>query len=48
MPVSIGLFGEWGSGKSYFMELVRQKVAELAAGAAADDESPYCGDDRCR
>ena len=32
MPVSIGLFGEWGSGKSYFMELVRQKVADLAAG----------------
>jgi KAP family P-loop domain len=32
MPVSIGLFGEWGSGKSYFMELLRQKVETLAAG----------------
>jgi O-acetyl-ADP-ribose deacetylase (regulator of RNase III) len=30
MPVSIGLFGEWGSGKSYFMELVRQRVQELS------------------
>ena len=36
MPVSIGLFGEWGSGKSYFMELLRQKVETLATG-----EGPY-------
>jgi hypothetical protein len=32
MPVSIGLFGEWGSGKSHFMELLRQKVEALAEG----------------
>lgn len=30
MPLSIGLFGEWGSGKSYFMGLLRGKVHELA------------------
>jgi hypothetical protein len=44
MPVSIGLFGEWGSGKSYFMELIRQRVDTLAAGAAKTSESPYHDD----
>lgn len=41
IPLSIGLFGEWGSGKSYFMELVRQKVEALVDGAAKDHDSPY-------
>ncbi|MEP6632288.1 MAG: P-loop NTPase fold protein [Lapillicoccus sp.] len=31
MPLSIGLFGEWGSGKSYFMELLRQRVDALSS-----------------
>ena len=39
MPVSIGLFGEWGSGKSYFMELLRQKVEELTG-----EPGPYLRD----
>ena len=30
MPISIGLFGEWGSGKSYFMELLRREVTRLS------------------
>ena len=30
MPLSIGLFGEWGSGKSYFMGLLRGQVDALA------------------
>lgn len=30
LPLSIGLFGEWGSGKSFFMGRLRQQVAELA------------------
>jgi KAP family P-loop domain len=30
MPLSFGLFGEWGSGKSYFMGLLRAQVATLA------------------
>lgn len=30
MPLSIGLFGEWGSGKSYFMELLRREVDDLS------------------
>jgi hypothetical protein len=29
VPLSIGIFGEWGSGKSYFMGLLRGKIAEL-------------------
>ena len=30
-PLSIGVFGEWGSGKSYFMGLLRERVRALAA-----------------
>ncbi|WP_280477723.1 P-loop NTPase fold protein [Nocardia asiatica] len=37
LPLSIGLFGEWGSGKSYFMAMLREQVRVLAAS----------GDDRC-
>jgi hypothetical protein len=44
VPLSIGLFGEWGSGKSYFMELIRQRVDALAAGAAGSSDSPYHDD----
>ena len=32
-PLSIGLFGEWGSGKSWFMRQLRRRVAELATDA---------------
>jgi hypothetical protein len=30
LPLSVGLFGEWGSGKSYFMGLLREQVGKLA------------------
>lgn len=30
LPLSVGLFGEWGSGKSYFMGLLRGKIYDLA------------------
>lgn len=33
-PLSIGLFGEWGSGKSFFMRHLRNAVAGLAREAA--------------
>jgi KAP family P-loop domain len=36
-PLSIGLFGEWGSGKSYFMGLLREQVAQLSRYG-----DPYC------
>jgi predicted phage tail protein len=35
MPLSIGLFGEWGSGKSYFMGLLRGQVKALSKSGAA-------------
>jgi len=30
VPLSIGIFGEWGSGKSYFMGLLRGRISALA------------------
>jgi hypothetical protein len=38
LPLSIGLFGEWGAGKSYFMGLLRGEVDRLAG------RPPYCRD----
>ncbi|GLW94331.1 P-loop NTPase fold protein [Actinokineospora globicatena] len=32
-PLSIGVFGQWGAGKSFFMGLLRGRVAELAGGS---------------
>jgi len=32
-PLAIGLFGDWGSGKSYFMESLRQRIQKLTADA---------------
>jgi hypothetical protein len=29
-PLSIGLFGEWGSGKTFFMRALRVKIGEIA------------------
>ena len=34
MPLSIGVFGAWGSGKSYFMARVEERVATLAQTGA--------------
>lgn len=39
LPLSIGLFGEWGSGKSYFMGLLRARVQGLSAAG-----DPYLRD----
>lgn len=40
MPLSIGVFGAWGSGKSYFMGLLREQVRELSAWG----RDPYLGE----
>ncbi|HYQ62361.1 P-loop NTPase fold protein [Actinophytocola sp.] len=37
LPLSVGVFGEWGAGKSYFMGLLRQRIDDLAGAG------PYCG-----
>src|SRR6185369_6190520 len=42
-PLSIGVFGAWGSGKSFFMERVRERVAELAPSDDVARTSPYHG-----
>lgn len=42
-PLSVGLFGDWGSGKSFFIGKVQQRVRELAQVAQETQGSPYCG-----
>jgi hypothetical protein len=37
-PLSIGLFGDWGSGKTFFMDRLYDKIKELAEGP--DTEPP--------
>ena len=37
-PLSIGVFGGWGSGKSTFMERLEDEIAELAARAGASHD----------
>lgn len=34
-PLSVGLFGDWGSGKSFFMRKLRQRVDKLSEAARA-------------
>jgi hypothetical protein len=38
LPLSIGLFGEWGAGKSYFMGLLRQEIQSLSTA----ETGPFC------
>ena len=42
-PLALGLFGNWGTGKSFFMELMRKRIQALSeAGRAGGPESPFC------
>ena len=45
-PLALGLFGDWGSGKSFFMRRLRQEIERLSTGARKDTraqkELPYC------
>ncbi len=47
-PISVGLFGKWGSGKSYFMALMRRRIDELRDAAvdakAHGRETSYCSE----
>ena len=41
-PLSIGIFGDWGSGKSFFMKCVRDGVSKLSKpGAPKTERGPY-------
>ena len=42
-PLSIGLFGDWGSGKTFLIELIQAQVRRLALRARTSTGSaPYC------
>jgi hypothetical protein len=47
-PMAVGLFGRWGSGKSYVMALMRRQVDQVCAGAKAaktsGKQTSYCTD----
>jgi hypothetical protein len=38
-PLSLAVFGDWGSGKSHFMGLLRQRVAAFAEAATASEST---------
>ncbi|WP_232668346.1 P-loop NTPase fold protein [Pseudonocardia sp. TRM90224] len=40
-PLSVALLGNWGSGKSTFMNLLQQRVTTLAEQARQDQSSPF-------
>ena len=42
-PLSIGLFGDWGSGKSFFMEEMWRQVDKVAAQAKKEDNPHWHG-----
>jgi KAP family P-loop domain len=44
-PLSVGLFGDWGSGKSFFMGKLRERIQRLADAAKAQPNarSAFCG-----
>jgi len=42
-PLSIGVFGAWGSGKTYFMRALEDRVSELAAGARTSGDGRRFG-----
>lgn len=42
-PLSIGLFGEWGAGKTFFIEQMRRRIDALARASRDAESSAYCG-----
>jgi hypothetical protein len=41
-PLSIGLFGDWGSGKSFFMRTLRERIDQIADGAREINSKIFC------
>ncbi|MEV6849146.1 P-loop NTPase fold protein [Actinoplanes sp. NPDC051411] len=39
-PMSVGLFGDWGTGKTFFLEKLRERIREMTADPA--DEESVC------
>lgn len=46
MPLAVGLFGHWGSGKSFFMELVEKEVELVAKNAKKVQASKNAGESK--
>jgi hypothetical protein len=44
LPLAVGLFGDWGSGKSFFMALMQERIGELSRLAAQGkpEAEPFC------
>ena len=42
-PLAIGLFGDWGTGKSYFMEAMYSHIEDLARRSAGTEHTAYHG-----
>ena len=45
-PLSIGLFGDWGMGKSFFIRRMRDRVEQLAEASRRAPDSAFFGDIR--
>ncbi|MBW8848028.1 MAG: hypothetical protein JF607_23955 [Burkholderiales bacterium] len=43
-PMAVGVFGSWGAGKSYFMDLVHAKVESIAANARDSGHQSEAGE----
>jgi hypothetical protein len=44
-PLSLGLFGDWGTGKSFFMRCLEKRIDKLTSDAKeAEGRSQYCQD----
>ncbi|MEM7624917.1 MAG: P-loop NTPase fold protein [Planctomycetota bacterium] len=41
-PLAIGLFGDWGSGKSHFMRMIDQSVTKLSQRSQVSDNDVFC------
>jgi KAP family P-loop domain len=41
-PLSVGLFGDWGSGKSFFMRMLRDRIDQIALAAAKEKSRIFC------
>lgn len=43
-PLAIGLFGAWGSGKSFFMQSIEAAVEKISEKAKAQKRDQFCSD----